>query len=112
MGQDWSRELETRLGTVQRRTGTQSSRAGLGRGLHWKGAGALAPWFSCDVSALCVAEPVALVTAWGLFIDVEGAPEHVATSVPEIPGAECPSKMLQGCPGDPAKVQESCFAFS
>ena len=40
-------------------------RAGLGWGLHWKGAEAHAPWFSCDVSALCVAESVALVTAWG-----------------------------------------------
>lgn len=66
----------------------------LGRGLHWKGAGACVPWFSCDISALCVAEAVAPVTAWGLFIGVEGVPEHFATSVPKTLGAKCPSKLL------------------
>lgn len=54
------------------------------------------PWFPCDISALCVAE-AALVTAWKLFIDVEGTPDHFATSVSEIPGTGVPLGMLHRC---------------
>ena len=111
-GVEWSEELETKLGSSEEGQDPVWNGAGLGRGLHWKGAGAHVPWFSCDISALFVAEAVALVTVWGLFIGVEGVLEHFVTSVPKTPGAECPSKMLQGCPGNPPGVQEPCFAFS
>ena len=70
------------------------------------------PWFSFDISALCVAEAGALVTAWGLFIGVEGVPEHFVTSVPKTPGAEFLSGVLQGCSGDTPGTRTSCFAFS
>lgn len=70
------------------------------------------PWFSFDISALCVAEAVALVTAWGLFIGMEGVPEHFATFVPKTPGSEFLSGMLQGCSGGPPGTRNSCFAFS
>ena len=63
LGWDWSEELETKLGSLEEGRDPVWSGAGLGWGLHWKGAGACVPWFSCDISALCVAEAVAPVTA-------------------------------------------------
>lgn len=63
-----------------------------------------------DVSALCAAE-VALVTAWGLFIGVEGVPERFATSVSETSGAEFPLGVLQGCSGDPRKPGTPTLPF-
>lgn len=69
------------------------------------------PWFSFDISALCVAEAVALVTAWGLFIGMEGVLEHFATFVPKTPGAEFLSGMLQGCSGDPQEPGTPALPF-
>lgn len=68
------------------------------------------PWFSFDVSALCV-EEAALVTAGRLFIGVEAIPEPFChLSVPEIPGVRFPLGMLQGCSVDPSP-QESGTLF-
>lgn len=60
------------------------------------------PWFSFDISALRVAEAVAWVTAWGLFIGMEGIPEHFATSLfQRLLGLGSPWQCLGGALGTP-----------
>lgn len=62
---------------VQEGSGVLHSIPELAGGFGRRGLGACVHGFSFDISALCMAEVVAWVTAWGLFIGIEGTPDCV-----------------------------------
>jgi hypothetical protein len=62
-----------------------------------KGAQLCTPWLSFGISTFCVAEVVAWVAAWGLFIVCGGDTDHFATSlVLKTPKTGFPLGILRG----------------
>lgn len=103
-------ELGMRLETeLDRGTGLFWSRTRLGWSFVRSGWGPVCHGFPLT-SQHCEAE-AALVTARGLFIGVEGIPEHFATSLfPRFLGLGSPGD-ASGCSGDPLRNPGLCFVF-
>lgn len=67
------------------------------------------PWFSFDISVLCGRR--VLVTAWGLFIGVEGIPEHLPPLCSQDSWGWVPLGDALGCSGDPPGIRDSALSF-
>lgn len=111
MGTDWrwgwGLDAEFRRGA-----GPTAAYSWAGLGALLEGGWGMCAWFSFDISALCVAEVVAQVTAWRLFLGIEGTPEHLSPLSSQDFWGQVPLGDASGVVWGPPSIWVSCFVFS